>query len=1019
MPVCGVLNSIGAPLHPPSVNNSRGRVKVTRQLGGSPGVPMGLREITSVVGDQVLQRKHVYTGGTWKGFVNRMKKQMSRKTVPVVQTLGVSVGSKVDESYALKMLDTWMPRTGGGFPGLDEDLFETLLSSIKVTANASAGAPYWRNKGDCMEDILNVGLPMVVKAIKEGKLEELRTQNPEMFLCEVKNKLDRYETSKLEDKTRPYTCVPAHWAFLFSILTQGFQHGLKTFAQDPESSNAYGFSSSDGGLNAMYDWMMSADKRGKVVVYGDDACLVVRRGKKVYRVDPDFQQMDGSLDRQDISLTIKWVVRHIRRDSDDAELSSFWKTVCDVWLEMASDPQFILDGLPIYRKKSKNGLMTGVPGTTLFDTVKSCIAWNSYLDFCSMGGKDPLSETEATSFMKKAGLVVKPGTWKPAIVPTARDGVLLTDHKFLGIQMLAKEWDGQIVIVPHLPYEDALEMLVVQKDNPFEKRTSHLASSRTLFDRMRGLMITFGFSDPDIVRAIHAVVNSIPAEAILMTLQNEKGEKPDHITLQDFSYPDSSGFPTEEFCMSLYAGTERRGWTQLFPDLMPILDVMRDERRALQPTLKRDAATGLSRVSFDVKDVAVQCDPVLETTWTTAPKQKANLHGGFNPRSKVVDLKGVEKKSIPNLPQVCVNYLEEYGGIIEVGRLQGLTGAESSSTLVNACQRAHLYVTGHGPNDLVSVEPVQTPLPTLQEKVDAKVKEDKGLINRTTVVWSKFPRDVNKQSPVITNPDLVFVDMGVITSFPGLDAEVKDVDAAFRTLNSHLARNFYVMSWKVMQVNPKADNPVPVRLLIYKPGHPEDSVIVAEARSISAKLAKSYIARTLLDCWGCKLAESLYTVKVIPPPQPDSWADEVEEPLNREWRKPAIVDVPRADEEVERLKHVDRLSEMFPQFRYAVPILLDDYQTYDLDLDTAQKKVEQLLCQAEYLSKLEDVDQLTVSPPETDPEPSCSSSSDCCDCSETLSKVLPSKRSKFTPEKRTRLNRKTHEKRVKKLKSLK
>lgn len=196
----------------------------------------------------------------------------------------------------MDLLDKYMPRgSNPNWPGVHTGLDEALLEGIKITSNSSAGAPYWRNKGDCLDDIIYVGLPIVVDAIKNNTLGKLWKENPEMFLVEVKNKLDRYNISELEKKTRPYVCVPAHWSFLFSMLAQGFQATLETFENSPGSCNAYGFSSADGGLDRMVDWMRSADKRGKVCCYGDDACIVVRKGKVVYRVDPDFKQMDGSI----------------------------------------------------------------------------------------------------------------------------------------------------------------------------------------------------------------------------------------------------------------------------------------------------------------------------------------------------------------------------------------------------------------------------------------------------------------------------------------------------------------------------------------------------------------------------------------------------------------------------------------------------------------------------------------------------------------------------------------------------
>lgn len=81
---------------------------------------------------------------------------------------------------------------------------------------------------------------MVCRAIAHGEEGKLRAEQPELFLCEVKNKLDRYEPEKLGDKTRPYVAYPFHFQALFSVLSQNFTESLKIFYDG--GTNAYGFS---------------------------------------------------------------------------------------------------------------------------------------------------------------------------------------------------------------------------------------------------------------------------------------------------------------------------------------------------------------------------------------------------------------------------------------------------------------------------------------------------------------------------------------------------------------------------------------------------------------------------------------------------------------------------------------------------------------------------------------------------------------------------------------------------------
>ena len=959
VPVCGLQDELGLPIHPAGVNNSKGKLCVNRVMGGSAGSPLGLADIVEVVGEQVLKRTHVYTGGTWEGFITRMREQMGRKTVPLRKTLAVA-GKEVSYEYALRELDKYMPRSrNSNWPGVHTNLYDALTEGIKITANSSAGAPYWRNKGECMDHILDVGIPVLVEAIKSNTVGKLFAEQPEMFVAEVKNKLDRYELDKLSSKTRPYVCMPAHFAFLFSMLTQGFQETLEVFDKEgtrSSNSNAYGFSSANGGLARMVEWMRTADKRGKVICYGDDAKIVVKRGGKIFCVDPDFKQMDGSLDHDDIKLTIAWVLKHLKQDAGEDKTPYFWEAVANLWLLNATQPLFVLDGKKVYRKKSPNGLMTGVPGTTLFDTVKSVLAWNAYLDHCEMSGADALNEDNATSYMAAQGLVIKPGTWNPAELPEAKDGVLMTDHKFLGVQILCKEWEGRLVYAPTIPEEEAIQMMVVQKDNPYEKVRSMTVQARTAYDRMRGYMITCGFTIPLMKDCIHNVVNNLRPEVILMDVQAVGGEKPDHILLQDFAYPDSSGFPSEDFCWALYAGDkEKAKWTQLFPDLHGRLDLFKTEERVWGKRLRAvtqdiglcgDAEGRFRKVVKLAPVPEPDIDPALGDP-VMFEKPHPLVIKDPNPRSfiaRVVDSQHlIPEKRQKTRGEAILCFLADRGGLASVREVCDEFGMNGQQLYLEA-KRYAFFVTGLHAEALVSQCAVQTPAKTIQDVI---VKENRempiGVTNKGKV--RSFPKAHESGAPKVmieTSPEVISLDSAAVmrmasglregSRLMSLLRKKMDAAEALRTLQPVVSAYYHNMRWKTLPVVHVADRvTVGVTLLVDELvrvpleeltssdlGNPKvKTFVMAECWSLNALLAKQYIAKAVLGMMGADFVETSMSTRFVPPPREFcSWADECDYAVTKS-KDPVVVPIARTepigvpDDQRERLYQT--LSDAHPE----------------------------------------------------------------------------------------------------------
>lgn len=842
IPVSGLLDSDGNPVHPPQVANSKGRVHASRVFGSKPQKPFSFNPLIEILGDDVLDVDMVYTSGTWDGFVTRMEKQMTRKTKSIQTTYMQVFGHKCSRKFLFETLKALMPwsRTVE-WPKLGDD-YMAQINMLKITATSGAGPPYHRKQSEALTHILDVCLPLLVETILQDKVLDLYKKEPEMFLVEVRNKMDRYKRGDLEVKTRPYAVVPAHWRYLFSILSQRFQSGLKLFTS--AGCNAYGFSSAAGGLGKMYEWMLGTTGV-RFACYGDDTCIIVNDGKALWRVDPDFQQMDGSIDREDVGLVVEWVL-HVLAEDDGEDLPAFWQRVANWWVKFAVDPEFVVQGMTVYRKKKPTGLMTGVPGTTLFDTVKSVLSWHLYDEFCKLNKKNPLDFQVAKNFMLDyCGLIIKDGTWDPQRVPTQLyHGCLITEHKFLGIQILYQEGPRGPMFLPTIPIYDAMCATVVQKDSVFEKPPSNLSRARLVYDRMRGLFITFGFTIPIIRDAIHNVVNSLPPEAILIQTQLPNGAKPEHILLSEYEFPDSSGFPTIEFCESLYAGWETTGWQQIFPEIALKLWPQKCTTLSLrgdgvvEKTNDEGVAATGTGLSF-----ARGAKPVPKPR-VTLP-QRPQPMPRFNKRSQIVMPDGTLKTKIPTSTEIVVEYLRR-NGVATVRDLEQKFGVNSVSLQRMAPQGVHM--SGNSFDDLVSLRKILTPQKTIQDELN---------------------KDPFNSPTINTLPGVLQV---YFENFEDRIRKKYQVGELLVGVQIIFSKNGITLKWKTLGV---VSNPNPmVKVALYGKDRTGEFMI-GYASSSSSSLAKQYLARHILEHFGCiKIKATPYT---LPTPETD-WEQEEQIP---------------------------------------------------------------------------------------------------------------------------------------------
>lgn len=660
IPVCGIMNN-GIPLHPPGKNQSKGYVSVNRNFGSSFLYEDHFRAFMPFVEpdvfEEVISTMPIYTTGTQVGFYKRLEQQMGR---PCKKPEEVGIPRSTFKKWMRELL----PYKPNKLVDWNLDPID-LLDTIKTSMVASAGAPYWRPKSDAIPEAVECVIPMILEAFKNEDLVTLQKSQPELFLTEVKNKADRYENPY--EKTRPYTNIPFHWGGLFSILSQSFTGSLATVADSPQSANAYGLSWANGGAMKLYDRVKKLPV-GEICfyAYGDDVDIWFNEDGVFHRICPDFKQMDGSVDSQTIQWTIDYIVEvHRQRHGDDR--LNFWQSVAKVWHYMATNPEFVIDGPTVYRKKSDDGLMTGVVGTTLFDTVKSILAYRAFIEWLNQKPnkfailRNP--DRVATYFKEVHGLIIKPGTWtveRAQMEPTP--GELLTNQKFLGVRLKWYKHGNNVILAPFNEYKEWLTYALVPRKESVDvtrKDGSYISKGRYLFDMLRGQLITGGALDEKFYEAANAVVKAMDPAIPAMDVQagDGKGEFMATPFLPDFSYPSSIFWPTREWVLDLYALEDHKlGVEQMnfFPYQEWVEFITPLRKRKVKQHAAVDVVTPLNEIAASVVVSAPPPKKVL--TDYTPPSllldKVVNIDHEvkYNLRSHIVNVtpSGIEEK--PRLP---------------------------------------------------------------------------------------------------------------------------------------------------------------------------------------------------------------------------------------------------------------------------------------------------------------------------------------------------------------------------------
>lgn len=652
VPLCN-LRVDGLPIRPDKVKCSGNAVQLMRRFGSLPGYPPMGPEIESLLTefgpDQVEEavKKVVYTPGTFDGFVNRLK----MITCPGVRSIYRVIGTHHDTQ--MKHLERLLPVEIGKLPdwmGHDGDLI-SLLTDVKLTGRASAGAPYWRKKSDSIDHIFYV-VELIATAIKEGTLDKLLKEQPELFLIECKNKTDRYEFSKLKDKTRPYFNPPAHWSILASFLFQGLSMALHRVGGEKPTTNAYGWSAAGGGIDKLVEDVrrrFHQGERGWCYVYGDDGDLYFSTGGNLYRVSPDVRQMDSCVDFDTITVTLEYV-KHVFTQAHGE--SRMWNMIIDALLAFMKQPRIMVSGSTLYTKEP-DGLLSGIVGTTMYDTVKASVSYTDLLEKHAANPARLLDEGYVARYLKEHyGLNLKEGTWQPEIVnldptPASFDNqgnlvdpeeALFGVGKFLGTNYVRVQGPKRPQWIPWLPEEDWLSCLVAPREEEMDTRQSHTARSRTQWDRIRGYLTTGAAFSPRIRRALHYWIDLIPAEVILM--QPQGTEPPEGLLFGaevDWDYPSPEFLPHWQWVFDIYASPDNKFNAPEQPLFNETVMNLVTEARLKKRKVNLRLVDGVVEVvpfapkaplpiGVEMDVVTQQAPPRLDSHWKSTPPVRAVEH---------------------------------------------------------------------------------------------------------------------------------------------------------------------------------------------------------------------------------------------------------------------------------------------------------------------------------------------------------------------------------------------------------
>ncbi len=519
----------------------------------------------------------VYTTGTKEGFSSRLKVWGTRHVPnPVTEMKEMNI--------TFEDVRKLLPVDHTQLPDWNQDIM-TMLDEVEVNKTSSAGPPLYNTKRMCMDKCMDI-IEKIIEAANRDQLGEFLAKEEELLIAHCKNKVDRYDTNKLNDKTRPYFSFSFAIQIFFSALNQPFTKASKLFYE--KGANACGFSYAHGGGQRLYDWMKNTkEKELKNAIYGDDWRMVRRENSVLYSNSPDFKCMDGSVHKNIANAYVDYVLDCYRKRHGE---NKFWEVIGKIWKKQLVGAKFFVDGSEPYFNES-SGLLTGCVGTTGVDTFLSAVAFACFKEKTHRG-LDVEERDEVAQYLRRSfGLELKGDTYEWEMVDEdAELGLLVCSQQFLGAKLIMVEGRERPEAVPYKEESD-LMALMSNARVPEEARTKPTILNRYLFDCARGYMITAAFHHARTWDFCCNIIEATPTETIVMRVQSGRNENGEFVgeapELQqlcgDFEWPSSDGWPSRTFCKDVYLSESNKlggEWYPALPGLSQKLAGFRKKRTA-------------------------------------------------------------------------------------------------------------------------------------------------------------------------------------------------------------------------------------------------------------------------------------------------------------------------------------------------------------------------------------------------------------------------------------------------------
>lgn len=436
--------------------------------------------------------------------------------------------------------------------------------------------------------------------------------------------------------------------------------------------------------------------------------------------------------------------------------------------------------------------------------------------------------------------------------------------------MQVVEYKDAYHVIPTIPEAEALEMLLVQKDDPFAK-TTQAVQARTLYDRMRGIFITCGFQHDRMVDAIHNVVNNISPTAILMDTQGDG--KVEHITLNDYNHPDTSGFPSRDFCLELYTQDEPSdtAWEQLFGEdvLMAVEAFKKDYRESNRVfNLMTEEANGVKQLTFkEPRLPEMEIVPEILSLGDALKVVQAPTMEKMNPRSHIAVVDNGQEistaKRMPTFAECVLRVLQNEG--VKTVRQLCQQFAVSIPELQLAQEQVHFYTIGWSPTDLVSVTPIITPAPTVQEQQAEVVREKVKLAvsQSTPHVVAALKQQAQPIVPAFTEVEMQEEYLTLLRRNVDKWQNQMTPLEAMALINQQLSKERGKCRWKTRVTDRgNADIRVTMMLQVPEPGEFSQAHLetpeghwetIAQAESLNQHYSRMLILRAMADATGTHL----------------------------------------------------------------------------------------------------------------------------------------------------------------------